>query len=77
VSKLRKTSRAGYLTFVSDCATAVIAIAVYGNKRRSSNKAISGRDDPPSFDFRRDEVASGIERGELGSEEETDYATTE
>ena len=27
--KLRKTSRAGYLTFVSDCAPAVIAIAVY------------------------------------------------
>ena len=30
--KLRKTSRAGYLTFVSDCAPAVIATAVYRNE---------------------------------------------
>ncbi len=29
VSKLRKTSRAGHLTFVPECAAAVIAIAVY------------------------------------------------
>jgi hypothetical protein len=35
-------------------------------------------DDPPSFDFRRDKgLHRGIERGELASEEETDYATTE
>jgi hypothetical protein len=35
------------------------------------------RVDPPSLAAARQGVAPGIERGELASEEETDYATTE
>jgi hypothetical protein len=35
------------------------------------------RVDPPSLATAREAVARGIERGELGAEEETDYATTE
>ena len=58
-----------HLTFDPDCAPAVIAIAGVPERRcRSSNKAMSGCVTA---------VAPGIEQGELGSEEETDYATTE
>jgi hypothetical protein len=58
-----------HLTFGPACAPAVIAIAVY--RKEDVDLGIT------RCLVVRQAVAPGIERGELGSEEETDYATTE
>jgi hypothetical protein len=67
-----------HLTFVSDCAPAVIAIAVYRKKMLIVAQGdVWLRDDPPSFDFWRDRSCAGHRtRGTLRAFRNADRITT-